>query len=108
MEIPEKVEKELKSKGGLDRLLERIKDEDMEKKSKLHKALSNKLRLKILALLKQQDLCVCLLKRMLDIEDSKLSYHLSVLKKEGLIEGKREASFVIYRITEKGNEHSPI
>lgn len=107
MEIPKDVEQELEDRGGITTLLEKIDDDYLEKKSSLHKSLSNPLRLKILALLSEQDLCVCLLKEILDIEDSKLSYHLSVLKEENLIEGERDANFVIYRITEKGQKYSP-
>ncbi len=107
MEIPDEIEEELENRGGLTQLLEKIDNLEIEKRSKVHKALSNQLRLKILALLDEQDLCVCLLKEMLEIKDSKLSYHLSVLKEENLIEGKREANFVIYRIKEKGKKYAP-
>ncbi len=107
MEIPDEIEEELEERGGLTQLLDKIDSLDMEKRSKVHKALSNQLRLKILALLEEQDLCVCLLKEILEIKDSKLSYHLSVLKDENLIEGERDANFVIYRIKEKGKKYAP-
>jgi len=107
MEIPDEIEEELEDRGGLTELLEKLNNLDIEQKSKVHKALSNKVRLKILALLKEQDLCVCLLKEILDIKDSKLSYHLSVLKEEDLIEGERDANFMIYRLTERGDKFTP-
>lgn len=107
MEIPGDIEEELETKGGVDQLLKKIDKLDVEDRLKVHKALSNRLRLKILALLGEQDLCVCLLKDILETEDSKLSYHLSVLKDEGLIEGERDANFVIYRLTEKGERFAP-
>ncbi len=106
-EIPNDVEQDLEDGGGIDELLKKIEDEEIEEESQIYKALSNKLRLKILALLNEQDLCVCLLKDMLEIKDSKLSYHLSVLKEEDLIEGERDANFVIYRIKEKGKRYAP-
>ncbi|MBS3781649.1 MAG: winged helix-turn-helix transcriptional regulator [Candidatus Thermoplasmatota archaeon] len=107
MEIPDEVEQDLQERGGIGELLKKIRDEKIEEQSQIYKALSNKLRLKILTLLDEQELCVCLLKEMLEIKDSKLSYHLSVLKDEGLIEGEREANFVIYRIKEKGKKYAP-
>ncbi|MFP4000763.1 MAG: ArsR/SmtB family transcription factor [Thermoplasmata archaeon] len=102
LDIPEEIEDELDQTGGIMELMKSIDHDEIEDQSEIYKALSKPLRLKILTLLDQQNLCVCLLKDMLDIEDSKLSYHLSVLKDVGLIEGKRKANFVIYRITEKG------
>ncbi len=104
MEIPEHVEEELEKRGGMKELIGSIDEENLKERSETYKALSDQLRLKILALLGQQDLCVCLLKQILDIADSKLSYHLSILKEEGLIEGERKANFVIYNITEKGRK----
>jgi len=80
MEIPDEIEEELENQGGLTQLLGKIDNLEIEKRSKVHKALSNQLRLKILALLYEQDLCVCLLKEMLEIKDSKLSYHLCFKK----------------------------
>lgn len=106
-EVPEKIERTLENKGGVESLMEKIDEKEIERKSEVHKSLSNPLRLKILALLSEQDLCVCLLKEMLEIEDSKLSYHLSILKDVDLIEGERDASFVIYRITDKGKRYAP-
>ena len=107
MEIPEDLKRDLEHKGGFKGLIDRVEDEYILEQSRIHKALSNPIRLKILALLDEQDLCVCLLKKILDIKDSKLSYHLSVLKKEDLIEGERDANFVIYRIKEKGKTCAP-
>lgn len=49
-----------------------------------------------------QPLCVCVIKEVLGIADSKLSYHLGVLKKAGLITGESEANWIIYSLTEAG------
>ncbi|MFW6041104.1 MAG: ArsR/SmtB family transcription factor [Thermoplasmatota archaeon] len=105
-DIPEEVRNELKKTGGTDELIKKIDEKTIEEQSYIYKALSEPLRLKILSLLNQQDLCVCLLKEMLDIADSKLSYHLSILKEKNLIQGNRQANFMIYRITEKGKRYS--
>lgn len=105
MEIPDEVEKELKTRGGIEGLVKNIDEKLIGEESRVYKALSDPIRLKILNLLNEQDLCVCLLKEILDIADSKLSYHLSILKDRGLIEGEREANFVIYNITDKGRRY---
>jgi len=38
------------------------------------------------------------------IADSRLSYHLQVLKKAGLIEGDQQGNYIIYRITPSGKQ----
>ena len=103
MQAPEEVQKNVDSLGGMERILERLPGKDeLREESEKHRALSDIHRLKILHLLSATPLCVCLIKKSLGIPDSRLSYHLSVLKDAGLIEGKRERSWIIYRITPKG------
>jgi ArsR family transcriptional regulator len=41
----------------------------------------------------------------MSIKDSKLSYHLSVLRDNGLIEGKQKGNWIIYSVTEKGRNY---
>ncbi len=105
MDIPEDVEKELEERGGIAKLIKIIKEYPVEEEANNHKALSDEIRIKILLLLNRQSLCVCLLKEILGIADSKLSYHLSILKNEGFIQGGREANFVVYEITDKGRRY---
>jgi ArsR family transcriptional regulator len=33
--------------------------------------------------------------------DSKLSYHLNILKKAGIIEGKQQGQWIIYNVTDE-------
>ncbi len=56
--------------------------------------------------LAEQSLCVCLIKEMLGpkMSDSKLSYHINILKDAGLIDGQRQASWIIYAPTKLGKE----
>lgn len=82
-------------------------DGDIELQSKAYQALSDPIRLKILALLSRQPLCVCLIKEVIPIPDSKLSYHLCILKEAGLIKGKQEANWIIYHLTSKGRRFKP-
>ncbi|MEJ6952130.1 ArsR/SmtB family transcription factor [Natronospora cellulosivora (SeqCode)] len=71
------------------------------------KALSHENRLRILNLLKHQELCVCELENILDINQSNASRHLSKLKQVAIIEDEQKAQWVYYKINHKLlSEHS--
>lgn len=53
-------------------------------------------------MLSPQPLCVCVIKEVIGIADSKLCYHVSVLKKVGLIEGEPQGNWIIYSLTDIG------
>jgi ArsR family transcriptional regulator len=104
MEIPDSIREELEQLGGFDALADRIPQrQDLEKKSRIYHALSDPLRLTILHLLKDQPLCVCVIKKFVRIADSKLSYHLAILKESVLIRGEYQGNWIIYRLTDKGS-----
>ena len=86
-------------------ILEKVKgvtNEDVSDTVALLKALSDPIRVRILKALHIEDLCVCVLVELMNCEYSKLSYHLGVLKKVGLIECTQDGTFLIYRLTELG------
>lgn len=62
------------------------------------KTLAHPVRLRILRTLEQGERCVCEIIEELDIEQSNLSQHLSVLKKQGIIDSRKDGQKVIYRI----------
>lgn len=64
----------------------------------LLKALAHPTRLKILELLKDGELCVCDLIPRLGLEQSNVSQHLAVLRKEGLVSSYKDGLRVIYRV----------
>lgn len=66
----------------------------------LNRACADPVRLKILSLLSAQPLCVCVIKEVIGIADSKLSYHLNVLRKAGLIDGEPQGNWIIYSLTD--------
>ncbi|MFB6267559.1 MAG: ArsR/SmtB family transcription factor [Halodesulfurarchaeum sp.] len=68
------------------------------------KALTDPLRISVLRLLAQRALCVCVLVSVLDVEYSKLSYHLKILREAGLVEKERDGNFAEYRLTDRGEE----
>ena len=103
MEIPQPLECTIKSEEDVRELADKLPNEEyMLKQSRVHHALSTPIRIKILHLLALNPLCVCLIKEIVDVPDSKLSYHLSILSDGGLIEGKREGNWIIYYPTEIG------
>ncbi|MBR4987545.1 MAG: winged helix-turn-helix transcriptional regulator [Methanocorpusculum sp.] len=103
MTLPENVEQAISEKGGMDKLLLCIPDSaSLTESAEIYRALSDTLRLKILYLLTAGTLCVCVIKEVLQIADSKLSYHLTILKKAGLISSEQQGTWVLYTLTEKG------
>ncbi len=68
----------------------------------LFKALSDETRLQMLILIRQhQELCVCDLENVLEIGQSKASRHLRYLLNAGLLQDRREAIWIYYRIADK-------
>ncbi len=62
------------------------------------KALADETRIKIIKLLEQGELCVCDIVAALDLQQSKVSFHLGVLKEAGLIQDRKEGKWTHYRI----------
>jgi DNA-binding transcriptional ArsR family regulator len=66
--------------------------------SDIFKTLSHPVRLNILRILKDGERCVCEIIEELDIEQSNLSQHLGLMKKQGLLDTRKDGQKVIYRI----------
>lgn len=73
----------------------------MRQAVKIFKALSDLTRLRILMLLLQTELCVCELVFILNMEQSRISHQLRVLRDADLVEDRREGKWTNYRIPEK-------
>ncbi|MGA7935225.1 MAG: metalloregulator ArsR/SmtB family transcription factor [Kovacikia sp.] len=61
-------------------------------------ALSDPLRLQVLDLLREQELCVCELCEALSVNQSKLSFHLKALKEAQLVQSRQEGRWIYYRL----------
>ena len=61
-------------------------------------ALSDVTRLQIVQMLSHKERCVCELEQVLDVEQSRLSFHLKVLKEAGVITDRREGRWIYYAI----------
>ncbi|MFA0823551.1 MAG: ArsR/SmtB family transcription factor [Methanomethylovorans sp.] len=106
MKIPEKLSKDIELIGGIDKIIKKLPDENrMIRQSQIYDALSSPLRLKILNLLSIQPLCACVIQKITKTSPSKLSYHLSVLTENNLIEGNKEATWITYNLTELGQQY---
>lgn len=61
-------------------------------------ALSDPLRVKVLELLRTQELCVCELCQQLGVTQSKLSFHLKNLKQADLVKARQEGRWIYYSL----------
>ena len=103
MPIPREVEECLTAVGGVSGLEALMPDEtNLVAASRVHHALSEPLRLRIVHALAVQPLCVCVIRELVGIADSKLSYHLNQLKRADLIAGEQQGSWIVYRLTPRG------
>jgi len=106
-EIPETIQCDLNEVGGVKGLNERLPSKkNIENISAVHHALSDPVRMTILFLLTVQPLCVCVIKECIGIAGSKLSYHLNIMKENGLIDCEQQGNWIIYRITDKGKKYA--
>ncbi len=64
------------------------------------KALADPTRVRILLLLAERGLCVCEIMYVLEMEQSRISHQMRVLRRAGLVEDIREGRWINYRITE--------
>ena len=71
---------------------------DLDRAVALFHALSDPIRLSIMQLLRGGERCVCDLQDDLDTAQSKLSFHLKVLKDAGLVSDRREGRWSYYTI----------
>jgi ArsR family transcriptional regulator, arsenate/arsenite/antimonite-responsive transcriptional repressor len=73
-------------------------DADLERATRLFHALSDQTRLSILQRLRFGERCVCDLTDALDAAQSRLSFHLKVLKDAGLVTDRREGRWMYYTV----------
>lgn len=71
---------------------------DLSRAASLFHALSDDTRLQILDLLRGGELCVCDLQTSIGAAQSRLSFHLRVLRDAGLVADRREGRWAFYSI----------
>ncbi len=103
--VPDDIEKSIERKGGLEYLMAQLPGEDdIQRVMQIHKALSDKNRIKILFFLSMQESCVCLLREVTGLAYSKISYHLKILKGAGLVDYRKSGNYLIYYLTPVGRK----
>jgi ArsR family transcriptional regulator, arsenate/arsenite/antimonite-responsive transcriptional repressor len=75
---------------------------DTSRAARLFHALSDETRLSILQRLRFGERCVCDLTDALDAAQSRLSFHLKVLKDAGLVIDRREGRWMYYTLNADG------
>lgn len=70
----------------------------------LIKALGDETRLRILKLLLKRELCVCELEAALNMPQSKVSRHLTVLRAVGLVRDRRQGLWIFYSLFKPQND----
>jgi ArsR family transcriptional regulator len=71
---------------------------DRARAARLFHALSDETRLRILERLREGERCVCEMTDALDAAQSRLSFHLKVLKEAGLVTDRREGRWMYYAV----------
>jgi ArsR family transcriptional regulator, arsenate/arsenite/antimonite-responsive transcriptional repressor len=69
-----------------------------ERAIKLFHAMSDETRLEIIELLRKGERCVCELTDTLDAAQSRLSFHLRVLKDAGIVRDRKDGRWVYYEL----------
>jgi ArsR family transcriptional regulator, arsenate/arsenite/antimonite-responsive transcriptional repressor len=70
----------------------------------LFKAVADPVRLRLLSLLADGEVCVCHLHEALGLPQSTVSRHLAYLRKRGLVLGRKEGLWVHYRLAKPAGE----
>ena|SRR5215208_4964258 len=74
---------------------------DLRWASQLFHALSDETRLEIVGMLRDGERCVCELMSALDAAQSRLSFHLRVLKDAGIVVDRRDGRWVHYSLSKE-------
>ena len=67
-------------------------------------ALGDNTRLRLLNLMRDQEICVCYFVEILDQGQPKISRHLAYLRRAGIVAGRRDGKWMHYRIAMPSNE----
>jgi len=72
--------------------------------TRLFRALGDDTRLRIVALLSHGELCVCHIESALDLNQSTASRQLGILKSAGIVDSRRDGTWVYYAIVPQQHE----
>ena len=75
---------------------------DIRRSARLFHALSDDTRVALVAMLRDGERCVCELQDALGAAQSRLSFHLKVLKDAGMVHDRKEGRWVYYSLNPAG------
>jgi ArsR family transcriptional regulator len=85
-------------------VLSSANDLDIRPLTRVFRALGDETRLRIVALLAHGELCVCHVERALGLTQPNASRQLGILKSAGVVDSRRDGTWVYYRIAEQEHE----
>ena len=80
--------------------------QNLNKEAKIFKALSDNLRLNIISLLQNGELCACELLEKLNLSQSGLSYQMKILTDSGIVKSRPNGKWTFYSIDEVGCQNA--
>lgn len=81
-----------------------IEDHGVRPLTKLFRALGDETRVRIVALLAHGELCVCHIETALELSQPNVSRHLGILRMSGIVDARREGTWVYYKLAEQEHE----
>lgn len=76
-----------------------VEESRLKDMAELFTALSDTTRLRILNLMREDEICVCFFSEALGESQPKISRHLAMLRKTGLVESRRDGKWMHYSIS---------
>ena len=70
------------------------------------RAFADHTRLRLLNLMRGDEVCVCFFTEILGTHQPKISRHLAYLRRAGIVSARREGQWMHYRITEPDDAHA--
>ena len=82
----------------LRRRAKEIDDLTLRRLREVFSAIADETRLKMLELIRDEELCACELMAALELTQPTTSHHLGILERSGLVTSRREGKWVFYRL----------
>ena len=79
-------------------MLEQLTKIDSDQFIGIRESLSDPIRINILELMMGGEICVCDIVKVTGLSQSKISYHIKILKDSGLISDRQEGRWVYYKL----------
>ena len=104
LNVPDSLREKFNLLGETKGIVDKLPEKHLATLLNHFKALSDRNRLKIFGMITIIPSCACMLKEATGLSDSRLSYHIGILKETGLILGTKEKNWIIYSLTKEGKE----